>query len=129
MARLLLAFVVGCMPPATLPPNLPSNTASTALAGPCAGRRLPPTGLGGIAGTFTEVTAHSPAVGATVVATSPAMHGEQAVISDDQGHYLVTQLPPGTYLVTIYYDDKTTTHAGVPVAADCATPLDLGLTP
>jgi hypothetical protein len=123
-----VALVVACAGPAA-PPSPLSNTASTALAGPCNGHRLPATGLGGIEGTFTDLTAHAPAVAATVVATSPALHGEQVVISDEHGHYLVTELAPGTYVLTVYYDDKTTSRADIRVVADCATPLDLGLRP
>jgi carboxypeptidase family protein len=126
VARLLLAFVVACGAPVA-PPSLPSNTASTALAGTCTGHRLAATGLGGIEGLLTDVTAHAPAVAATVIATSPSMRGEQAVISDEHGRYVVGQLPPGTYLVMIYYDDKSTSHAGVHVGADCATALDLAV--
>jgi outer membrane receptor protein involved in Fe transport len=48
---------------------------------------------------------NAPAVGATVVATSPALQGEQVVITDENGQYFITSLPPGVYVLTIYVGD------------------------
>ena len=46
-----------------------------------------------------------PLPGVTVVVTSPALQQNQVAITDDQGHYQITALPPGTYVVTFYYAD------------------------
>jgi outer membrane receptor protein involved in Fe transport len=53
------------------------------------------------------------AVGATVVATSPALQGEQVVITDDSGQYFITALPPGIYTLTVYYNDQTFSRGNV----------------
>ena len=47
-----------------------------------------------------------PAAGATVIATSPALVGEQVVLTDGSGQYFISALPPGVYMLTIYYGDK-----------------------
>src|SRR5437763_10624905 len=53
------------------------------------------------------------AVGATVVATSPALQGEQVVITDENGQYFITALPPGVYTLTVYYNDQTFSRSNV----------------
>jgi outer membrane receptor protein involved in Fe transport len=53
------------------------------------------------------------AIGATVVATSPALQGEQVVITDDSGQYFITSLPPGVYTLTVYYNDQTFARGNV----------------
>ncbi|MEO8549887.1 MAG: TonB-dependent receptor, partial [Kofleriaceae bacterium] len=53
------------------------------------------------------------APGATVVATSPALQGEQVVITDDNGQYFITALPPGVYTLTVYYSDATFSRSNV----------------
>jgi len=44
--------------------------------------------------------------GVTVIAASPTIDGSQAVITDENGAYLL-DLPPGTYTATFYYFDQT----------------------
>jgi outer membrane receptor protein involved in Fe transport len=52
-----------------------------------------------------EIVGGEIAVGATVVATSPALQGEQIAITDETGGYYLTALPPGIYTLTVYYSD------------------------
>jgi outer membrane receptor protein involved in Fe transport len=52
-------------------------------------------------------------VGATVVATSAALQGEQVVIADENGGYYITSLPPGIYTLTVYYNDTTFARSNV----------------
>src|SRR5262252_4095 len=47
-----------------------------------------------------------PAVGATIVASSAALQGEQSAISDDNGQYFITELPPGIYALTVFYANR-----------------------
>jgi carboxypeptidase family protein len=61
-------------------------------------------------GTVVD-SANRPAVGATVVATGRALVGEQVVITDEAGRYNIGALPPGDYTLTIYYENRTATHA------------------
>ncbi|HTJ41580.1 MAG TPA: von Willebrand factor type A domain-containing protein [Kofleriaceae bacterium] len=74
-----------------------------------------PQTTGAIEGVVTDVDSGQPLPGATVVATSPALQGEQVVITDDNGRYRIENLPPGTYTITVYYNDQTVQRAGIAV--------------
>jgi hypothetical protein len=62
--------------------------------------------VGSLRGVLKDKATGEPAAGATVVATSAAMVGEQVVITDETGAYFLTALPPGTYTLTIYYNNQ-----------------------
>lgn len=63
-----------------------------------------------------------PLAGVTIVATSPALVGEQVVITDERGAYLFEQLPPGNYMLTYFYwSDQVFTHSDVIVEAGTTT--------
>ncbi|MBP9203818.1 MAG: TonB-dependent receptor [Kofleriaceae bacterium] len=68
---------------------------------------------GGLRGIVRDKATREPLIGATVVATSPALQGEQVVITDESGAYFIDTLPPGTYLVTVYYNDAKFERGGV----------------
>jgi hypothetical protein len=72
---------------------------------------------GTIRGTVVDRSTGEPAPGATIVATSPGLAGEQVVISDEAGAYVISNLPPGTYELTVYYGDLTVKRGGVVVVA------------
>ncbi len=62
--------------------------------------------VGSLRGILKDKSTGEPAIGATVVATSPALVGEQVVITDETGQYFINSLPPGTYTLTIYYNNQ-----------------------
>src|SRR3954467_6116884 len=62
------------------------------------------TTVGSLRGTIRDKAGNDNAVGATVVATSPALQGEQVVITDESGQYFINSLPPGQYTLTVYYN-------------------------
>jgi len=62
--------------------------------------------VGSLRGVLKDKSTGEAAVGATVVATSPALVGEQVVITDETGQYFITSLPPGIYTLTIYYNNQ-----------------------
>jgi outer membrane receptor protein involved in Fe transport len=68
---------------------------------------------GALRGIIKDKATNEAAVGATVVATSPSLVGEQVVITDGDGQYFVTSLPPGVYTLTIYYNDKPFSRGNV----------------
>ena len=68
---------------------------------------------GQLRGQIKDKATGEAAIGATVVATSPALVGEQVVITDETGQYFVNSLPPGLYTLTIYYENKTFSRANV----------------
>ena len=69
--------------------------------------------VGTLRGVIRDQAAGEPAIGATVVATSPALQGEQVVITDETGQYFLTALPPGIYTLTVYYNDATFSRSNV----------------
>ncbi|HEY0252505.1 MAG TPA: carboxypeptidase regulatory-like domain-containing protein, partial [Kofleriaceae bacterium] len=72
-------------------------------------------GVGQLRGVVKDKGTNEAAVGATVVATSPALQGEQVVITDESGQYFVTSLPAGVYTLTVYYQDSTYAKSNVTV--------------
>ena len=71
------------------------------------------TTTGSLRGIVKDKGSGDPTVGATVVATSAALQGEQVVIADDGGGYYLTSLPPGIYTLTVYYNDTTYSRSNV----------------
>lgn len=94
-----------------------------ALAGSAAAQSLT---TGAVQGVVTDAATGEPLVAVTVVATSPAMQGSQAAITDETGHYKISNLAPGTYTVTCYYADLAVRRT-VDVAANRTTPGYLAL--
>jgi hypothetical protein len=69
--------------------------------------------VGSLRGTINDKASGESAPGATVVATSPALQGEQVVITDENGQYFITSLPPGVYTLTVYYNEATFSKGNV----------------
>jgi len=69
--------------------------------------------VGQVRGIVKDKGTNENAVGATVVATSPALQGEQVVITDENGQYFITSLPAGMYTLTVYYNDSTYARGNV----------------
>ena len=69
--------------------------------------------VGQLRGVIRDKATGSAAVGATVVATSPSLQGEQVAITEDGGQYFITSLPPGLYVLTVYYADSTFSRGNV----------------
>jgi hypothetical protein len=59
----------------------------------------------------------------TVVATSPALQGSASELTDGQGTYLITNLPPGNYEVVFYYGEIKIRQANVTVGIGKVTPV------
>jgi len=68
---------------------------------------------GSLRGVLKDQSNGDAAVGATVVATSPSLQGEQVVITDENGQYFITSLPPGLYVLTVYYNNNTFSRGNV----------------
>src|SRR2546423_1818919 len=73
---------------------------------------------GAIEGTVTDQASGKRLAGITVTVTSPALQGEQTEFTDGGGHYIITELPPGEYMVRFYFADKNVERPGVYVQAD-----------
>jgi hypothetical protein len=71
------------------------------------------TTTGTVRGVVREAGSNEPLVGATVVATSPALQGTQAAIADERGEYRLPGLPPGDYVLTAYYGEAQVARPSV----------------
>jgi len=56
---------------------------------------------GTLTGVVSDAATGKAVAGALVIATSPALQGEQTAITDAGGNYLITLLPPGRYKVAV----------------------------
>ncbi len=82
-----------------------------------------------ILGHITDGESNEPAIGATVVATSPNLVGEQVALTDESGAFRITDLPAGYYRLTIYYNDTTTERTDVASREVSATEVDIRVEP
>jgi len=78
---------------------------------------------GAIQGSVTDSKTSEKLAGVTVIATSPSLPQAQTAITDENGQYKITDLPPGDYLVTFYYADITLERGGINVGIGRATPV------
>lgn len=62
-------------------------------------------GVAVLSGTVNDASTHLPVANATIIVTSPALQGEQVVVTDAAGNYRIPQLPPGDY--TIHIEGKS----------------------
>ena len=68
---------------------------------------------GTIEGTVTDQATGKKLAGVTVTVTSPALQGEQTEFTDAGGHYIITELPPGEYMVRFYFSNIHVERPGV----------------
>ena len=72
-----------------------------------------------LTGNVVDAATKAPVADVVVTATSPAMQGEQVVVTDSTGLYRVPQLPPGTYTLRFEKESyRPFARAGIEVAAD-----------
>ena len=72
---------------------------------------------GAVQGVITNVDTDEPLGGVIVTI------GNQTAITDEQGHYKITELLPGTYDVAFEFAGVTSVHSGVVVGANNTTSL------
>ena len=73
---------------------------------------------GSIEGTVTDQASGKRLAGVTVTVTSPALQGEQTEFTDADGHYIITELPPGEYMVRFYFSNINVERPGVFLQSD-----------
>ena len=76
---------------------------------------------GAIAGVVKDVATNTPLRGVTIVATSPQLLQQQTATTDDSGSYKLTNLPPGTYLISFTYFGVSRSLKGVTVLLNRTT--------
>ena len=85
---------------------------------------------GNLSGQVFDATNQAPVPDAVVIATSPAMQGEQTVLTDAQGSFEITLLPPGSYRLIVQSDRfNTFQQDGLQVRLDKTLRLKLSLQP
>ncbi len=84
---------------------------------------------GVLEGIVTDKATGDPIPGVTVVVTSPAMKQTESTITDDNGHYKLSGLAAGTYVVTFYYLDAAMEHAGVAIVSGKTTHVSQAFVP
>src|SRR5262245_16476512 len=61
-------------------------------------------GNGVLTGTVVDSGSKKPIADAVVTVTSPALQGEQTVVTDSSGSYRIPNLPPGVYTMRVDSD-------------------------
>ncbi len=84
---------------------------------------------GAIRGIVKDSKTGEALIGVTVIATSPSLQGTQSAVTDENGFYLVTTLPPGVYTVSFYYSAATVNSTGVAVNANGTTTNNTSINP
>jgi hypothetical protein len=121
----MLWLLVACGAPKPLPAEPAIVDARTLEP---ARRALADSTTAAIGGHVYDRAHHEFVAGAYVVVTSPALpRGSLAAVSDDNGDYVVSDMPPGTYAVTLYYADVTTGVRNLDVVAGYAARVDLSV--
>ncbi|HEV3141166.1 MAG TPA: TonB-dependent receptor, partial [Vicinamibacterales bacterium] len=82
---------------------------------------------GNIEGTVTDQATGKRLAGVTVTVTSPALQGEQTEFTDADGHYIITELPAGEYLVRFYFSNINVERPGVFLKADSTLAVNVAI--
>jgi hypothetical protein len=78
---------------------------------------------GAVQGVVTDAATGQVMTGVTAVATSPVLQGTQSALTDANGFYKITNLPPGVYVVAFYYASITVKRTDITVNANRTTPV------
>ena len=81
--------------------------------------------MGTIIGQVIDQKTREPLAGVTLVARSSELLGEHVVISDENGRYAISNLPPGRYTIIAYYADQTVRRTAVIVQRSRTTTVSL----
>ncbi len=85
---------------------------------------------GVITGVVTDASSGKPVVGVVIVATSPAMPGEQTAVTDAEGKFTIANLPPGNYRLAAQLGGyKPADRADLVVKADTTLRANLAVIP
>jgi len=133
----VLATLAACAP--APPPALPVHNVAgpidaprpppPRLCPPPAPARLPPPApaRGAIEGTVVDAQCE-PLTGATIVVRSKARL-TRAEITDERGRFAMLDLPPGEYVVAVFFLDSTLERGGVQIRAGAVEHVQLSMPP
>lgn len=60
---------------------------------------------GSVRGRIVDKKTKDAVIGATVSVSGPALQGQQSEITDENGSFQISNLPPGTYILTVFYGE------------------------
>jgi outer membrane receptor protein involved in Fe transport len=87
-------------------------------------------GVGVLEGRVTDASSHQPLKDVVVTATSPAMQGEQTVVTDPSGTFRIPELPPGEYELRYEIDGyRAYTRNGIELRTGITLRVDADLLP
>jgi hypothetical protein len=87
-------------------------------------------GAGVLTGTVTDASEKKPAADVVVTAVSPALQGEQVVVTDSSGFYRIPDLPSGEYEVRFEKDGyRPYTRTGIALRTETTLRLNADLLP
>lgn len=78
---------------------------------------------GAIVGQVKDEKTNEPLAGVTVVATCRSLSLTQSTLTDENGAYKISDLPPGDYVVRFYSGERTVEHSGVHVGVGKSVPV------
>src|SRR4051794_12168161 len=85
---------------------------------------------GGISGTIVDANTQNPVADAVVIATSPALQGEQTAVTDASGNFEITLLPAGVYRINVQREGfQAFTQDGLTVRLDKTIRIKLAVLP
>src|SRR3954469_11497534 len=85
---------------------------------------------GSVSGHVVDANSQEPVGDAVVIAQSPALQGEQTVVTDTTGAFEITLLPAGTYTLTVQREGfQPFTQQGLTVRLDRTIRVKLSLVP
>ena len=82
---------------------------------------------GNIAGIVTDQATGKALAGVTVTVSGPKLIAEQTEFTDSSGRYIITEIPPGEYVVRFYYSNIKVERTGVLVSADKTLTVSAGM--
>src|SRR6185436_2071740 len=91
-------------------------TLAVILAAGTAYAQAPTTGA--IQGGVVERTSKEPMAAVVITVRSPALIEPQTAITDSDGTFKISELPPGTYEIVFDAEDGSLTRTGVHVGAN-----------
>jgi hypothetical protein len=87
-------------------------------------------GAGVLTGTATDTSSKRPLADVVVTATSPALQGEQTVVTDSSGLYRIPDLPPGVYTLLLDKENyRPYSRDGIALRADTTLRVNAELLP
>ena len=83
---------------------------------------------GAIQGTVTNKDNGRALEGVTIVVSGPALQGDQSEVSDKNGKFIITQVPPGdNYVVRFYFNDVVVERPGVRIVQSKTLPINISM--